>query len=150
MNIEHLFLIYFLTGVPGLFAFYKFSHFDCGRIVHEGSCVDGYILAVFNICARLTTTLQALVLEVVNHETAIVHDFRQPTSVKDRICLGVVYALLLGRVFNVVCNVDAVTLGKNHSQDWPPSFAAAIHQIIYRGQDALIHAFYLNILEIPQ
>ena len=99
---------------------YELTHHGHGHEVHEGARIDCVVDTVFEVGAWLASSEQTAVLDVVSHETPIVHDLRQPACEID---IGI-----------ETRGVSTEHLREEQTQGRTPTLAASIQQVIYRVQ----------------
>lgn len=69
-------------------AFDKLIDFHDWNTVKKGSRVDGVVLTIFDVCARLPSSHETSVLNIVDHQTAVVDVLGKSTSEKDIVTVG--------------------------------------------------------------
>jgi hypothetical protein len=100
--------------------FDKLINFHDWNTVKEGSRVDGVILTIFDVCARLTSSHETTVLNIVDHQTAIVNVLGKSTSKKDIVTVAPTF----GDSFR---NISSNQLSINHAENWSPSLATTVN-----------------------
>jgi len=139
VQVEHLFLTDVHDIKLGLLVLDEVTELDDGCEIHKCTGVACVIITVLQMDTLVTTSHQAFVFEVIDHERAIVHDLGESTGPKD-ILVGIlaywllVFLLLFDRPFNV----SAVAFGEDHTKNWSPSFASSVEQVINKVSDTPI------------
>lgn len=101
--------------------------------IHNSASIDSIVFSVLQISARLAAAHETLVLDVVNHEAAVVHELGQATCEEDIV-------VLVRPHHDCVSDISAQTLCIDHAEDRTPALSTAIKQVIDQFQQAIVDA----------
>lgn len=88
--------------------------------VHEVPCVYRNVCSKFLVCAEVSPALLAAILNIVDHQTSIVHNFCESAAVVDVfVCL---------EVFQVI---SAEAARQDQTKHRSPSLATAVEQVVH-------------------
>jgi hypothetical protein len=120
MNIEHLFLIDILEGLSLVCILDVGLHLNDRSDIHKCGGVDGIVFSVFKIAARLSSSHQTFIFKIISHQTSIMNDFSQGTSIQ------YIVVVLEISFLNRLTDVSSEALSEHHSKNRPPSFASSV------------------------
>ena len=126
MNRSHLFREYFMYRQSFLWLLNIVAKLKHWCEVHEVSSIDSNICAIDLMDTVFAPTHRAIILDVIDNQTAIVNDFCQATAEID--------VFICFEVFQVV---PAKASCHDQAKHWSPAFATAVQKVIRGLMQAL-------------
>ena len=90
-----------------------------GGEVHEVAGIDCDVGSIFKISALFSSAMRTLVLDIINHQAAIVYNLSHTA--------GEINILIRLKVLNVL---SAEAFRHDKSKDWSPALTASVKQIV--------------------
>ncbi len=134
VQIHHLLKVYLMQALLQHRVLDEAGHLRDRHVVHECPCIDRVVDTILDVRAWLPSAHQTSILNVVCHQAPIVNNFSQAAREEDII-------VQFGRV-------SSETFGECQAQARPPTFPAAVYQIIYGFDKALVDGVAIGFLEL--